>query len=62
MSAERFKIIFERLEELAPPQRKEDEAAFVELGVSKKEFDAIDELRRAVLEITDPEPKLYTTS
>lgn len=60
MSTEsRFKIIFVKLAEAlaqeGPPEAKPHEA-------SREEIEEIDELRRLVMEVTEPEPTSYTTT
>ncbi len=56
---ERFKIVFEKLEEA-----KAQEGMVEEPGgsVSPDELDEIDELRRFSAELIQPEPALFTTT
>jgi hypothetical protein len=53
-----FTIIFQKLE--VPAHAHEEPVAPAE--ASRAEIDEIAELRRLVLEITDPEPTSYTTT
>lgn len=53
--AERFKIVFEKLQEVTT------EEVTVE-SISADELDEIDELRRFSAELSQPEPVLFTTT
>ena len=57
----RFKIVFEKL---AKARRKEaiTEAEVVASAQQRAESEEIAELRRVVTEITNPEPKSFTTT
>lgn len=61
MSNNRFAIVFKKLAEA-----QEEEAVLgresIEVKSLEDELNEIDELRRIVLEITDPEPQSYTTT
>lgn len=57
----RFKIVFEKLAE-ARRAGAISEAEVVESAALQAESEEIAELRRVVNEITDPEPKSYTTT
>jgi hypothetical protein len=57
----RFKIVFEKLAE-AQRAGAITEAEVAESAEIRAEGDEIAELRRMVNEITDPEPKSYTTT
>lgn len=57
---DRFKIIFEKLAEAAEEEH-EGERAYTS-DEMREEIDEIAELRRLVLETTDPDQKSYTTT
>jgi hypothetical protein len=57
----RFKIVFEKLAE-AQRAGGISEAEVAESAQLQAESDEIAELRRVVSEITEPEPKSYTTT
>jgi hypothetical protein len=62
----RFEIVFVKLQELVQEEGVPEQPANVVIpassDVSVEELDEIDELRRMVMEITDPEFKSYTTT
>jgi len=58
---DRFKIVFDRLAEAVAADR-ETQAGPVTSEDSVRESDEIAELRRMVLELTEPEPTTYTTT
>ena len=61
MKTETFKIVFEKLEEFSSEQENsEDLVADVEKMVA--DLEEISELRRLVMETTEPEQELYTTT
>lgn len=55
MDQNTFTIVFEKLAEVTERDYSHTEA-------SRAEIDEIDELRRLVLEISEPEPQSYTTT
>jgi hypothetical protein len=55
-----YKIVFEKLEELKAKAENAECAPYSE--PLRVEIDEIAELRRLVLEVTDPEPTSYTTT
>lgn len=58
-----FTIIFEKLEEQARVGAPEQQGSIVMLsGESLVELDELAELRRVVVEITEPEPLYFTTA
>lgn len=61
MSNNRFAIVFKKLSEA-----QDEEVVLgresIEVKSLEDELNEIDELRRIVLEITDPEPQSYTTT
>ncbi|MBI4551133.1 MAG: hypothetical protein HY710_02610 [Candidatus Latescibacteria bacterium] len=63
----RFKLVFAKLRAvLADEVRKEPAKIRVEIRrppeVTQEELDEIDNLRRIVLEVTEPEPMSFTTT
>jgi len=63
----RFKLVFTKLREsLEPGPHAELSKAPIEikppLEMSREELEEIDDLRRIVLEVTDPEPMSFTTT
>ena len=61
MDQARFKIVFEKLSEELP-QRASEEPTLKTVENMRVELEEIAELRRIVLEITEPEPASYTTT
>jgi hypothetical protein len=61
MEQDRFKIVFEKLTE-ARERGAVSEAEVAETEQLRAESEEIAELRRLVLEITEPAPKSYTTT
>jgi hypothetical protein len=61
MDQARFKIVFEKLSE-EPPQKTSEEPTLKTVENMRVELEEIAELRRIVLEITEPEPASYTTT
>jgi hypothetical protein len=61
MDQARFKIVFEKLSE-EPPQKTAGEPTLKTVESMRVELEEIAELRRIVLEITEPEPVSYTTT
>lgn len=67
MEPRRFSILFERLaeatEDTAPASVEAQRVGHVSgVEIQQSELDEIAELRRIVLEITEPEPASYTTT
>jgi hypothetical protein len=60
MDEPRFRIIFEKLAETAAEEREGDGASMSD--ELRAEIDEIAELRRLVLETTEPDQKSYTTT
>jgi hypothetical protein len=61
MEQDRFKIVFEKLAE-GRERGAVSEAEVAETEQLRAESEEIAELRRLVLEITEPTPKSYTTT
>jgi hypothetical protein len=61
MDEARFRIIFEKLSEELP-QKTSEEPTLKTVESMRVELEEIAELRRIVLEITEPEPVSYTTT
>jgi len=61
MDRTRFKIVFKKLSEVAGEQAWLREP-LSESAAMRAEIEEISELRRLVLETTEPEPKSYTTT
>lgn len=59
MDASRFKVVFEKLSEIAPPA---EAAPAEQVWLVREELDEIAELRRLALEIAEPEPRSYTVT
>ena len=64
---ERFKIVFEKLAEAESEMLTEKNIPLpmdeqIQGEASPEEIEAIDVLRRIVLEVTKPDPVLYTTT
>jgi hypothetical protein len=57
-SGESFTIVYQKLSEALAPADNAPPVSCAEAGAS--EIDEIDQLRRVVLEVTDPEPMSYT--
>lgn len=57
---DRFKLIFIKLQEALDEDPNAAKPAPEHL--SADELDDLDEVRRAVVEVTDPEPQSYTTT
>lgn len=62
MDQARFKIIFEKLSEKSAVQTPPGEPLVKVLEAMRVELEEIAELRRLVLEVTEPEPVSYTTT
>jgi hypothetical protein len=60
MNQETFTIVFQKLSEALAEERESQARPSAE--ASRAEIDEIDELRRMVLEVTEPEPSSYTTA
>lgn len=56
-----YDIVFKKLAEAAPETLVENLGP-TSVGLSSREFDEIDELRRLALELQDPEPQSFTTT
>jgi hypothetical protein len=61
MDQTRFKIVFKKLSEAAAKEEGLKESVS-EAAAMRAEIEEISELRRLVLETTEPEPKSYTTT
>ena len=60
---DRFEIVFDKLEEAKNDQNSRVSGDFAAYGIDlENELDEIAELRRVVLEVTQPSPELYTTT
>ncbi len=58
-----FEIIYKKLEEIKSSSKSDENVLIAdEKEASSSEMDEIDELRKMVLEINDPEPYTYTSS
>lgn len=55
-----FSVVFERLEEASTGHEAAGPQEDFSMHATEAEYDEIAELRRAVLEITEPEPLSYT--
>jgi hypothetical protein len=60
MSEETFTIVFQKLSQALAEEGEPQGHRAAEAG--RTEIDEIDELRRMVLEVTEPEPSSYTTA
>jgi hypothetical protein len=60
MNQETFTIVFQKLSEALAEEGESQVHSTVE--ASRAEIDEIDELRRMVLEVAEPEPSSYTTA
>lgn len=61
MDQARFKIVFEKLSE-EPAQKASEEPTLKTVENMRVELEEIAELRRIILEITEPESASYTTT
>jgi len=61
MDQTRFKIVFKKLSQAAVEAARSKESRS-EAAALQAEIEEISELRRLVLETTEPEPKSYTTT
>ena len=61
MDQTRFKIVFKKLSQAADDQASLKEF-LSEAAAMRAEIEEISELRRLVLETTEPEPRSYTTT
>jgi hypothetical protein len=59
-SGESFTIVYQKLFEVCAPTGGAVSCSRAEASAS--EIDEIDQLRRIVLEVTEPEPMFYTTA
>ena len=59
MAQARFKVIFDKVEELESTEFQGNDNTKIS-GISSAELEEISELRRIVLETSDQEPILYT--
>ncbi len=58
-----FEIIYKKLEEAKLSSQAKDDIIIVnKKEASLSEIDEIDELRRMILEVNEPEPHTYTSS
>lgn len=57
----RFKIVFDKLEEYSPSDSTRSNFLVI-AEASRVEIDEISELRKMVLETTEPEPKFYSST
>ena len=60
MDEGRFKIVFQKLKEAAQEQERREPNDEQTLRVNLAEVQEISELRRLVIELTEPEPKYFT--
>jgi hypothetical protein len=61
MDQTRFKIVFKKLSQAATEEPGLEES-ISEVATMRAEIEEISELRRLVLQATEPEPKSYTTT
>ena len=59
---DRFRIVFDRLEEATGTHVVEGQPVAVTLDADVLENEEIAELRRITLELAEPEPTVYTTT
>jgi hypothetical protein len=62
MEETRFRIVFEKLSEAVASEAAAGDQQPVVEQLSSAEYDEIDELRRLSLELSEPEPVVYTTA
>ena len=62
----RFNIVFAKLHELLESDEREGQAATILIRkaseITAEELEELDELRRTILEVTDPQSTSYTTT
>jgi hypothetical protein len=62
----RFKLVFAKLREAVEGEEVREETVEIRVHrtpeITREELDEIEELRRVVLDVTEPEPLSYTTT
>jgi len=62
----RFNIVFAKLRELLEEEEQQEVQPAIRIRslseITSEELEELDDLRRTILEITDPQPTSYTTT